>query len=153
MNSTNSLKKRICFALAAFAAVLVIAAMVASPVLAQTKQIKKVPLSPETAALVGGEELFQAACAVCHGKMGKGDGPAAAAVKTEVPDLTVLARNNRGEFPGARVLAAIQGKGALAHGSEDMPMWGPIFGSARGGTQAALRISNLTDYIKSIQVK
>ena len=153
MNLSISLEKRICVALAALAVVLVIAAMVASPVLAQTKEVRKVPISPEHAVLTNGEDLYQAVCAVCHGKTAKGDGPAAGALKKAVPDLTVLARNNGGEFPSAQVLMTIQAKPPVAHGSEDMPMWGPIFRSASNDAQAALRIHNLVDYLKSIQVK
>ncbi len=128
------------------------AAVVASPALAQTK-VKKVPISSESAALTGGEEIYQAVCAVCHGKTAQGGGPAAAALKRMVPDLTTLARQNGGEFPAARVLATLQGKGPTSHGSEDMPMWGPIFKSTSSDTQAALRISNLVGYLRSIQVK
>lgn len=152
MNPTISLRKRICLALAAFAAVLAIVAIAASPLLAQGKQVKKVPLSPDSAVLTDGKELFLAVCAVCHGKTGKGDGPAAAALKADAADLTVLARENGGEFPAARVMGSIQGKLSSAHGTEEMPMWGPIFRSASNETQAALRISNLTGYIRSIQV-
>ena len=46
-----------------------------------------------------GGELYGELCAVCHGKSGKGDGPAAGALKKSTPDLTVLASNNGGIFP------------------------------------------------------
>jgi mono/diheme cytochrome c family protein len=127
--------------------------IVASPSLAQTA-IKKVPITAEHAALTDGGELFQALCTACHGKTAKGDGPAAPALKTMPPDLTVLARENKGEFPAARVLATLQGKGVTAHGSADMPTWGPILkGPSVSDTPATLRINNLVGYIRSIQVK
>jgi mono/diheme cytochrome c family protein len=151
MNPTISFKNLL-VALAAIAAVFAIMTMVASPSLAQTT-IKKVPISPEHAALTDGGELFQAVCASCHGKTGKGDGPAGPALKTMAADLTVLARENGGQFPSGRVQTMLQGKGPTAHGSEEMPMWGPIFKASRSEAQAALRISNLVDYLKSIQVK
>ena len=42
-----------------------------------------------------------------------------------------------------------------AHGSKDMPVWGPVFSSVSKGDQALvqLRISNLTKYIETLQVK
>src|ERR1700692_1958159 len=52
---------------------------------------------------IEGPELFRAHCAPCHGLDAKGAGPAASALKAKVPDLTLLARNNRGQFPVAHV--------------------------------------------------
>jgi len=42
-----------------------------------------------------------------------------------------------------------------AHGSKDMPVWGAVFQSIGhdNGTQAQMRIANLTSYIKEIQAK
>jgi hypothetical protein len=39
-----------------------------------------------------------------------------------------------------------------AHGSRDMPMWGPVFKSVDGSV-AELRLKNLIDYLDSIQEK
>ena len=47
---------------------------------------------------VKGPDLFRAHCAACHGFDAKGGGPMAAALKGKVPDLTVLAKNNKGMF-------------------------------------------------------
>ena len=72
--------------------------------------------------------MFREYCAVCHGVAGKGDGPAAAALKSH-PDLTQLAAKNGGKFDEAKVQYAIKGEAdaPIAHGSKDMPIWGPIF--------------------------
>ena len=51
--------------------------------------VKKVPIQRTSAA--SGEEMFDAYCAACHGKDGKGNGPAAAELKMPPPDLTTLA--------------------------------------------------------------
>jgi hypothetical protein len=41
-----------------------------------------------------------------------------------------------------------------AHGSRDMPVWGALFPSVSSSQgEVQLRISNLTDYVKSIQAK
>jgi mono/diheme cytochrome c family protein len=39
-----------------------------------------------------GQEMFVNYCAACHGKDGKGDGPAAPALKVAPADLTALAQ-------------------------------------------------------------
>jgi mono/diheme cytochrome c family protein len=103
-----------------------------------------------------GKGMYDAYCASCHGKDGKGDGPAAPAMKMPVTNLTALAVKNGGTFPAARVAATIQGEAMVpAHGNKDMPVWGPIFLSMGGHSpaQAQLRIRNLTNYLESIQVK
>jgi mono/diheme cytochrome c family protein len=58
--------------------------------------------SPSLIRFVEGPDLFRAYCTSCHGLDGRGAGPAAPALKAKVPDLTLLARNNRGQFPAAR---------------------------------------------------
>ena len=58
---------------------------------------------------VEGPDLFRAYCAPCHGLDAKGHGPAAAALKARVADLTVLAKNNGGEFPSNRARRTVLG--------------------------------------------
>jgi len=104
-----------------------------------------------------GRDLFEFYCSSCHGRDGKGAGHAAPALKVPPPDLTTLAQRNRGTFPADRVAASIKGEGRLrtpAHGSSDMPVWGPIFKGldSRDAVNAA-RIENLVKYIESIQAK
>ena len=105
---------------------------------------------------VSGPKLFQAYCAVCHGGDGKGKGPMATALKAWPTDLTTIAKRNAGRFPTLHVMEAINGEHVFpAHGSRDMPVWGPVFRSMAHGhaDNAQLRTSNLTSYIESIQEK
>ncbi|HEY0846243.1 MAG TPA: c-type cytochrome [Noviherbaspirillum sp.] len=71
-----------------------------------------------------GQIEFQTSCASCHGAAGKGDGPVAAQLRTAPPDLTVLAKNNGGVFPFAKVYDVIEGADVAAHGTREMPVWG-----------------------------
>ena len=73
--------------------------------------------------------MFVSYCASCHGVDGKGDGPAAAALKMPPTDLTLLSKDNAGEFPDTHVLAVLQhGADIPSHGSPEMPVLGPILG-------------------------
>ena len=65
---------------------------------AQDKQIKKEPIQPAPAN--SGAAMYKQYCAVCHGKTGKGDGPAASALKQAPADLTTLAAEARRKIPG-----------------------------------------------------
>ncbi len=110
-----------------------------------------------------GKLEYRRHCSQCHGTNGKGDGPVAAALTKKPTDLTMLAKNNNGEFPEKRVEGFVNGSETVeAHGSRAMPIWGLAFRRprARGGIQAQRtneevnqRIKLLVDYIKSIQEK
>ncbi len=120
----------------------------------QKATVKHVPI--HNTASSSGKEMFESYCAVCHGKDGKSDGPAASALKTPPSDLTQLAKKNGGKYPGAHVAAVLQGQASLpAHGSQDMPVWGPLFSSISQGHEAQVhqRISNLVSYIETLQAK
>ena len=121
--------------------------------LAQETTIKKVPAVPTSAS--SGKEMFHSYCASCHGVDGKGKGPAAPALKMQPTDLTLLAQNNGGKFPGMHVMSSIQDITQNVHGSKDMPVWGPIFSavSSKKPDIAKMRINNVTEYIESIQAK
>jgi len=123
-------------------------------VLAQSKVTIPVPRTHAE----NGRQMYASYCAPCHGVDGRGHGPAAAALKTPPPDLTIMSRNNHGTYPTRHVVAVLEfGMQATAHGSKEMPVWGPVLagldhpGSARD-TQA-LRIHNLARYIQTLQVK
>lgn len=100
-----------------------------------------------------GPDLFHAYCAACHGPNAKGGGPAASALKAKVPDLTVLAKNNGGQFPSARVRSVLTSDKIMAsHGSRQMPIWGPIFHQIESDQDFGnVRIENVTKYLESIQ--
>ncbi len=120
-----------------------------------TTQIKEVPISPTSAA--SGKQMYHAYCATCHGLDGKGNGPAAVALKQPPPDLTTLTRENGGKFPDAHIYTVLQfGVETPAHGTKDMPVWGPALRSlSQGNSTAAMveqqRVSNLTSYLRSLQ--
>ncbi|HEY3930422.1 MAG TPA: cytochrome c [Candidatus Koribacter sp.] len=102
-----------------------------------------------------GAANYKAYCAACHGAAAKGDGPAAAALKLPPTDLTRLAANTGGQYPALHVKTVILNADVAAHGSKDMPVWGPVFRSLSSGEQGdvELRASNLTKYIESLQAK
>jgi mono/diheme cytochrome c family protein len=107
------------------------------------------PLIPS----VKGPDLFRAYCASCHGVDAKGKGPAAPALKVSVPDLTLLSKRNLGQFPAAHVREVIMGGQVIvAHGSREMPIWGPIFHQVEGDQDwGNVRLENLVKYLASIQ--
>jgi mono/diheme cytochrome c family protein len=115
--------------------------------------IKKVPVTRTSAA--NGQEMFKTYCSPCHGLDGKGTGPAAAALKKAPANLTELSAKNGGQFPELKVFATIKGDvDVTAHGTKDMPVWGALFPSVSSSQgEVQLRISNLTDYVKSLQGK
>jgi mono/diheme cytochrome c family protein len=118
--------------------------------------IKKTPI--QKTAANSGEEMFNSYCAVCHGKDAKGNGPAVAALKTPPPDLTTLSQRHGGKYPTMYVESVLRfgAENFPAHGTKDMPIWGPLLGSISGGInapQTSLRIHNLSDYIEGLQSK
>ena len=125
---------------------------------AQENQIKKTQVKPTSP--VSGAQMFKEYCAVCHGPSGKG---VATALKVPPPDLTTLAQRHDGKFPDDYVSNVLKnGVQNPAHGSGEMPVWGPIFDTMNrwkalcpgmDETPVTLRITNLTNYLKSIQKK
>lgn len=135
-------------------------ALVASVTVARAEQGKAIPdeikRAPAAATPANdGKVMFSTYCAVCHGLSGRGDGPAAPALKKNPADLTVLTRENGGKFPDARFRDVVASNAlVLEHGSSDMPMWGPIFRQMPGGNATAtLRVKNLLDYVISLQAR
>jgi len=119
-------------------------------------EAKRLPQEKDRSPFLEGPAVFQAYCAVCHGKNAMGGGPAASALKRKPPDLTLLSRRNGGIFPfeGVQKIISGNGPGIPAHGSREMPIWGPIFDEISwDGAPGSVRIYNLTRYIQSLQQK
>ncbi len=136
---------------ASVAVVLVVSVMVLAQH-ASNKEIKHVAIKQTSAA--SGAEMYQTYCATCHGTEGKGNGPAAEALKVPPTDLTAIAQKNGSKYPSLRVAATIRGEQAVAaHGSKDMPVWGHLFWSMSGGHEAQVqqRVANLNKYVESLQ--
>ena len=116
--------------------------------------VKHVPISRTPSN--SGREMFDSYCAVCHAKDAKGNGPAASAMKTPPTDLTQLAKNSGGKYPAAHVAAVLKGQAmSPSHGSQDMPVWGPLFSSISQGHEGQVqqRITNLVTYLEGVQAK
>jgi mono/diheme cytochrome c family protein len=135
-------------------AVLLLSAAFAMAQQAGTTQIKHVPVKATSAA--SGQEMYASYCAVCHGANATGNGPAQSALKIPATDLTTLAQKNGGKYPGLHVSSVLRGDAELAaHGSKDMPVWGPLFRNMSQGHDAEVqqRIANINAYIESLQKK
>jgi mono/diheme cytochrome c family protein len=121
---------------------------------AQGKREQKPTARPPNAA--SGRETFLKYCASCHGQDGKGNGPAAIAMKTPPPDLTTLSKRHEGKYPAGYVSALLKfGRSLAVHGSEDMPVWGSRFrmlDPVRDAT-GQQHVDDVVAYIGSLQAK
>ena len=111
-----------------------------------------------------GKSDYEVKCVACHGVDGRGGGPFAEILKTPVPDLTALSRNNGGVFPHQRVYRIIDGREVIkAPGPGDMPIWGQDYleraesaffgyGISREGFVRS-RILALIDYLHRLQAE
>ena len=119
----------------------------------------------EAAAIAAGEVEYLSACAGCHGKDGKGDGPMSDLLKIETPDLTKLTERAGGTFPFRNTLLLIDGREVRAHGG-DMPVWGDRYRVMAAREEGAVRpprvpgdpelivkgrLLSLVTYLESIQ--
>ena len=118
-------------------------------------QQKPSPSKPDNAPVaLSGKEMFKAYCASCHGEDAKGHGPVAPALKVLPPDLTLLAKRNNGKFSADYVKnVVLHGVNTPAHGSTDMPIWGPVFVGINDQRLVALRVNKLSEYLETLQVK
>jgi mono/diheme cytochrome c family protein len=135
-------------------AMVVTLAIAQQPAPSKGAVVKHVPITNTPSN--SGKDMYNNYCAVCHGKDGKGAGPAASAMKTPPTDLTVLAKNAGGKYPASHVAAVIRGQATTAaHGSQDMPVWGPLFSSISQGHEGQVqqRITNLVNYVDTLQAK
>jgi mono/diheme cytochrome c family protein len=124
----------------------------ALPLAAQEK-----PAPIPGATMSAGQQYFQRYCSACHGLTGRGDGPAAAALRPPPADLRRIAQRRGGHFPVAEIAAFIDGRSVVpAHGSRDMPIWGERFGEMVGGGSIGEEVVRgnllvLIEYLQSIQ--
>ena len=121
--------------------------------IAQGKEVKLVSMAYSQPT--SGAQMYKSYCAVCHGMEGKGDGPAVEFLKAPPPDLRTLAQRNNGKYPADHVGMTLRlGTGGHAHGTIDMPLWGPLFRTLDANQSLGdLRIHNLTAFIESLQQK
>jgi len=116
----------------------------------------KVTIPVNKTAATSGRQMYANYCAPCHGVDGRGQGPVSLALKTPPMDLTLLTRSNHGKFPDAHIVSVLQnGIDVPSHGSPEMPVWGPILGKMNqtNPQDRQLRISNLSRYLETMQVK
>lgn len=106
-----------------------------------------------------GGRIYQEYCAGCHGEGAAGDGPLAAIMSIDVPDLTVLARRYSGVFPLVDVVRQIDGRVEMRGHGDPMPVFGALLrgesavvDTAAGDpviTKAA--VLAVADYLESLQ--
>jgi mono/diheme cytochrome c family protein len=124
----------------------------ASVLMSQQKPAR--PDANTSAIELSGKEMFRSYCASCHGEDAKGHGPAAQALKIAPPDLTSLAKQNKGKFPTEYVNTVIvHGADTPAHGSADMPVWGPVFVGLNDHRMVIVHVSRLSEYLETLQAK
>ena len=74
--------------------------------------------------------------------------------KSGAGTYSTLTRRHGGKFPDAYVSNVLRnGVNINAHGTAEMPIWGPLFLSIDSSYQSQfeLRITSLTNYIRSLQ--
>lgn len=97
-----------------------------------------------------GAVVYQDYCAVCHGVLGRGDGPAAKFLDTPVPDLSRIAIRD-GRFNRFHVIGHVRHD--AIRGDSPMPCWQRTLRSATGyDARVEVVMVNLTDYLERLQV-
>jgi mono/diheme cytochrome c family protein len=110
--------------------------------------------TPAGKAAFNGQAIYEDYCAACHGRDGKGDGPAARALKTPPIDLTQISRSHSGNFPEADIRKIILGLDMMpSHGTEAMPVWGKIFTKIGDPNTVGQRVDALMVYLRQMQAK
>jgi mono/diheme cytochrome c family protein len=116
--------------------------------------LAQAPANKAASIPTGGALLYATYCVDCHGKDARGNGPMAATLSANVPDLTRLAARNGGVFPIARVEGLLIAKtvAPITHGGLAMPNWGLVFsGGDPGAGTAKQRAHNLARYLETVQ--
>jgi mono/diheme cytochrome c family protein len=136
--------------------IIAMAATFAASIASAGQSSGKVTLPVNRTSPTNGKLMFTNYCAPCHGMDGRGNGPVAAALKVPPTNLTVLSRNNHGKFPDTHITSVLEnGSDLPAHGTAEMPVWGPILGGMNqtNPQEKLLRISNLTRFLETVQSK
>ena len=119
-------------------------------------------LTSRPAAAQSGKQDYDAYCAECHGRDGKGNGPTTQAIPMNPPppDLTILAKKNGGKFPFGEVVDIVDGrKNIPSHGRLQMPFLGTTLQQPgkefTPESDAAVkgRIDAMARYVESLQQK
>jgi mono/diheme cytochrome c family protein len=150
---TAKRKKDLVFALKVVLSCLVLT-VVLSNCRTQGKSGQKRPARPPNT--LSGKETFLKYCASCHGEDAKGNGPAAVALRPPPSDLTTLTKRYEGKFPSGYVGTLVKfGRNLLAHGSDDMPVWGSRFRDIDPikDPTGQQHVDDLVAYIESVQAK
>lgn len=120
--------------------------------------VAQVQTSPDdrarSLAIEAGRETYRQFCAPCHGQDARGNGPVARLLLNPPVDLTMVSRRNNGEFPEMmfEAMLTFTRLQTAAHGTGQMPIWGPVFKSVDSSeTLARARVVNLIAYLESIQ--
>jgi mono/diheme cytochrome c family protein len=137
-------------------AVIAIIALFPASIICANQTTPKVTIPVSKTTPTSGKQMYANYCTPCHGLDGRGQGPVAPALKSQPTNLTTLARNNNGKFPATHITTVLQnGVNLPAHGNAAMPVWGPILGKmdVTNPLDRDLRISNLSEYLRSLQEK
>ena len=112
--------------------------------------------SPAPDVIESGADTYAFHCAACHGTAGRGDGPVAASLRHRPSNLTTIARRRGGRFPRQEMMDFVIGRGrqVAAHGTHDMPVWGPLFRQLNPfDSRVDVRLARLINHLESIQIK
>ena len=105
-------------------------------------------------------DAFAENCAACHGADARGNGPAAAGLGVEIPDLTLISARNGGSFPFSSVMSTIDGYSRGAHSANVMPEFGAtedlgemvVFEVGDGnGIPVPRKLLAMAQYLESLQ--
>lgn len=114
----------------------------------------------DDAEVTVGKNLYMKNCATCHGPSGTGtDGIASRLFSKPPANLTLLSKENGGEFPMNKLLSIVKGDAKIdAHGTREMPVWGDILGrplsdGMYGEDEADAKLMNIGKFLETIQVK
>ena len=115
--------------------------------------------TPAAFADDAGKTDYVQLCSSCHGADATGNGEVAELLTIDVPDLTLLAQGNDGEFPMLNVIHAIDGRTGLRPHGTMMPIWGMRFKDStidiagEYGAEVLVRgrVLSIAYYLESIQ--